>query len=262
MQQYIGEPLTGRKRTAILYPLSQKELLEEYNRYELKENIEKFLIFGAYPEALTAKTQKEKIIILEEIVNSYLLKDVLALDRIKNSNQLLKLLKLLAFQVGSEVSFNELATQIKLNVKTVERYLDILEKAFVIKYISGFSRNLRKEISSKGKIYFYDNGVRNAIIENFNLLENRNDIGALWENFIVMERLKKQEYQPIFSNNYFWRTYDQKEIDWVEEREGKLFGYEIKWGNKKYKEPKLWKETYSNAEFKIINRDNYLDFIL
>jgi len=262
LSQYIGEPLTGRKRTIILYPLSQMELLEKYNKYELKENLEKFLVFGTYPEIVIAETQKNKIMVLEEIINSYLLKDVLAIDKIKNSSQLLKLLKLLAFQVGSEVSFNELATQVKLDVKTVERYLDILEKAFVIKYLSSFSRNLRKEIFRKGKVYFYDNGIRNAIIENFNSLENRNDVGALWENFIVMERIKKQAYQPIYSSNYFWRTYDQKEIDWVEERDGKLFGYEIKWGNKKRKEPKLWKETYSNAEFKRINKENYLEFII
>lgn len=188
---------------------------------------------------------------------------MLAVDRIKNSSQLFKLLKLLAFQVGSEVSFNELATQIKMDVKTVERYLDILEKTFVIKQLNGLSRNLRrKEISHKVKIYFYDNGIRNGLINNFNPLNTRNDVGQLWENFIVMERLKKQNYKSIFSNNYFWRTYDQKEIDWVEERDGKLFGYEIKWGDKKVKEPKIWKETYDNAEFEVINQENYLDFVV
>ncbi|MEA3295627.1 MAG: ATP-binding protein, partial [Patescibacteria group bacterium] len=257
----VGEPLVGRQRIIKLFPLSAIELADNYGKMFLHEQLENLLIYGSYPEIITAKSYSEKKDYLMQIRDSYLLKDVLAIDKIKNSSRLLKLLKLLAFQVGNEVSFNELATQVKLDVKTVERYLDILEKAFVIKYLNSFSRNLRKEIFRKGKIYFYDNGVRNAIIENFNPLENRNDIGALWENYIVMERIKKQAYQQIYSSNYFWRTYDQKEIDLVEERDGKLFGYEIKWENKKYKEPKLWKATYSNAEFEIINRDNYLDFI-
>lgn len=262
LSQQIGEPLTGRKITKNIYPLSQNELLDKYNKHELKENLEKFLIFGSYPECIMANTKQKKIDVLEEIANSYLLKDVLLLEKIKSSNILIKLLKLLAFQVGSEVSLNELAMQVKLDVKTVDRYLDILEKGFVIKSFGSFSRNLRKELSRKYKYYFYDNGVRNAIISQFNSLADRNDIGQLWENFLVMERLKKQTYSSIYTNNYFWRTYDQKEIDWVEERDGKLFGFEFKWGDKKVKEPKLWKETYSNAEYQVINRDNYLDFII
>lgn len=261
LAQQIGEPLTGRKITKILYPLSQIELLSQNNKFELKEKLEEFLVYGSYPEVITAKTRSKKNAVLEEITNSYLLKDVLALDKIRNAKPLLDLLKLIAFQVGGEVSLNELATQVKLDIKTVDRYLDILEKAFVIKRISALSRNLRKEITSKCKYYFFDNGIRNAVISQFNDLADRNDVGALWENFIVMERLKKQAYTPIYANNYFWRTYDQKEIDWVEERDGKLYGYEIKWGNKKYKEPKLWKETYNNAEFKIINKDNYFNFV-
>ncbi|MEA2113170.1 MAG: ATP-binding protein [Patescibacteria group bacterium] len=264
LSQQIGEPLTGRKKTIILYPFSQKELLAECNnnKFELKQKLEEFLVFGSYPEVITARTKPKKIDVLKELADSYLLKDVFALEKIKNSVALLNLLKLIAFQVGSEVSLSELATQVKLDVKTVERYLDIMEKAFVLKKINAFSRNLRKEIYSKSKYYFYDNGARNAVISQFNDLKDRNDVGALWENFIVMERIKKQEYTGIYSNNYFWRTYDKKEIDWVEEREGKLFGYEIKWRNKKYKKPKLWKETYSNAEFQVINRDNYFDFII
>lgn len=261
LAQKIGEPLMGRKRTKTLYPISQIELLRQYNEFELKEKLEELLIFGSYPEILTMETRLKKIEVLEEIANSYLLKDVLSLERIKNSKPLLDLLKLIAFQVGNEVSLNELAVQLKLNIKTVDRYLDILEKTFVIKRIYSFSRNLRKELVNKCKYYFYDNGIRNAVILQFNDLADRNDIGALWENYLVMERLKKQAYAPIYSNNYFWRTYDQKEIDWVEERDGKLFGYEMKWGNKKCKEPKLWKETYDNAEFKIIDRENYLDFV-
>ena len=263
LAQKIGEPLTGRKITKTLYPISQTELLAEYNnKFELKEKIGEFLVFGSYPDVIVANSRLEKINILEDLVNSYLLKDVLALDRIKAPKPIIDLLKLLAFQVGKEVSLNELAVQVKLDIKTVDRYLDILEKAFVIKRVYAFSRNLKKEITSKCKYYFFDNGIRNALVSQYNTLVDRNDTSALWENFIVMERLKKQAYEPIFSNNYFWRTYDQKEIDWVEEREGKLFGYEIKWGNKKIKEPKLWRETYKNAEYKIINRDNYLEFVV
>ena len=259
----IGEPLTGRKTTVILYPIAQQELLSIRNRHELRESLEDFLVFGAYPEVVTAKNRNEKIAILEEIVNSYLLKDILALDRIKGSMVLLDLLKLIAFQTGNQISLNELATQIRLDVKTVGRYIDIFEKAFVIKRVGGFSRNLRKEIVSKAKYYFLDNGIRNAVISQFNPLDSRNDIGALWENFIVTERIKKCAYQSIYGSTYFWRTYGGQELDWVEERESKLFGYELKWSErKKEKPPKDWLKTYTNAEFRIINRENYLDFIL
>lgn len=259
----VGEPLTGRKTTITLYPIAQMELISMHNRHELKEKLEEFLVFGSYPEAITAKSRKDKIAILEEIVSSYLLKDVLALDRVKRSKVLLDLLKLIAFQTGSEVSLNELATQLKLDVKTIGRYLDIFEKAFIIKRIGGFSRNLRKEIVSKAKYYFLDNGIRNAVISQFNPLDSRNDIGILWENFMVTERIKKCAYRNIYGSFYFWRTYDGQEVDLVEEREGKLYGYEFRWSaREKMKTPKDWKKTYANAELNLINRENYLDFIL
>ena len=259
----VGEPLTGRKITVILYPLAQQELLFLYNRHELREKLEELLIFGAYPEVITAKNRREKIAILEELVNSYLLKDVLALERIKGSQVLLDLLKLIAFQVGSLVSLNELATQVRLDVKTVGRYLDIFEKAFVIKKIGGFNRNLRTEIISKAKYYFWDNGIRNAVVSQFNPLDSRDDIGRLWENFIVTERIKKCAYQSIYGSFYFWRTYNGQELDWVEEREARLFGYEFKWSEKrKEKAPREWHKTYVNAEYQIINQDNYLEFVL
>lgn len=261
LSRQIGEPLTGRKHTIVLYPFSQMELSEEYNKFELAQKLEEFLVFGSYPEVITAASRPEKVAALEELVNSYLLKDVFAFGGIKASRPVLDLLKLLAFQVGSEVSLNELAMQVKLDIKTVERYLDILEKTFVIKRLGGFSRNLRKEIVAKSKYYFFDNGVRNGVISQFNNLADRNDAGLLFENFIIMERIKKQAYKNIYANNYFWRTYDQKEIDWVEEREGKLFGFEIKWGDKQAKEPKLWRQTYKEAEYEIINRNNYFEFI-
>ena len=262
LSQQIGEPLTGRKNTIILYPISQKELSLKFNDYELKKNLEDLLIFGSYPEIITAATTGERVKILEEIVNSYLLKDVLALEKIKSPKVLFNLLKLLAFQVGNLVSLNELAGQLAVDVKTVARYLDLLEKSFIIKAHWGFSRNLRKEISKKGKYYFIDNGVRNAVISQFNDLKNRNDVGALFENFIFAERLKKLAHDDIYGSLYFWRTYDGQEIDIVEERDGNLFGYEIKWKKDKVKPPKDWLATYKNAEYKVINQDNYLDYVL
>jgi len=258
----IGEPLTGRKRTLTLFPISQLELKQKFNSYDLRQRLEEYLVYGSYPETVMADERKEKIELLEDLVGSYLLKDVLAMDRIRSSRTLLDLLKLIAFQVGGEVSLSELATQVKLDVKTVGRYLDILEKAFVIVRLGGFSRNLRDEITSKAKYYFLDNGIRNAIIGQYNLLDSRNDIGALWENFIVSERLKKRSYTGIYGNIYFWRTYDGKEIDYVEERDGGLFGFECKWTvQKKDKPPRKWQESYPGSTFELVTPDNYLDFV-
>jgi len=259
----IGEPLMGRKTALTLFPISQIELNKLYNNFELKNKLEEYLIYGSYPEVVSVDSLSEKRKLLNEITNSYLLKDVLQLDKIKNSKILLDLLRLISFQTGNEVSLNEIAIQLGIDSKTVARYLDLFEKAFVVYNLRGFSRNLRKEITKKSKYYFYDNGIRNAIISNFNPLELRDDIGSLWENFLFSERLKKQEYQNIYSNNYFWRTWDQKEIDFIEERNGKLFGYEFKWNNKKTAAPpKDWKAAYPNSEFQIINKENYLDFLL
>jgi len=203
----IGEPLTGRKRTLTLFPIGQMELKQTFNKYDLRQRLEEFLIYGSYPEIIVTEGRKEKIELLEELAGSYLLKDVLALERIRSSRTLVDLLKRIAFQVGSEVSLNELATQVKLDVKTVGRYLDILEKAFVIVRVGGFSRNLRGEVTSKAKYYFLDNGVRNAVIGHYNLLDSRNDIGILWENFVVAERLKKRSYTGIYGTFHFWRTW-------------------------------------------------------
>jgi len=257
----IGEPLTGRKLTLTLFPIAQLELLNVYNAFELKSKLEEWLIYGSYPEIVTAPTKPEKRLLINEITHSYLLKDILELDRIKNSKILLDLLRLLAFQIGNEVSLSELGKQLGIDYKTVARYLDLLEKSFVIYSVSGFSRNLRKEIRKKNKYYFYDLGIRNALIANFNDLALRDDIGKLWENFLVIERLKKQTYHQIISNNYFWRTWEKQEIDWVEEREGKLFGYEFKWKKDQAKIPTEWRENYKNSEFLLINQQNYLDFI-
>ncbi len=259
----VGEPLTGRKRTLILYPFAQMELLPSQNRLELRQRLEEFLIFGAYPEVVMAGTRAEKTSLVSEIASSYLFKDILTFDRVRNSRPLLDLLKLLAFQIGSEVSYTELATQIGIDVKTIQRYLDLLEKTFVIFRLNGYSRNLRSEVTNKSKIYFLDNGIRNAIVAQFNGLDQRNDLGQLWENFVLSERMKYRAYRTIYSNTYFWRTYQQQEIDLIEEREGKLFGFEAKWSSQKRSSPpKQWAETYPNSKYQVIHPDNYLDFIL
>ncbi len=261
LSQQTGEPLTGRKRTLILYPFAQLELLKHQNEFELKERLEEFLIFGSYPEILTADSEKEKKEILNELVGSYLLKDILSLEKIKGTQQIFNLTKLLAHQIGKEVSLNELATQVKLDVKTVDKYLWLLEKTFVIRKVTGFSRNLRKEVVSKAKYYFWDTGIRNAVISQYNKLNDRNDAGELFENFLFTERLKRNDYYGIYCNPYFWRTYDQKEIDLIEERDGKLFAFEFKWKDRNIKVPKDWKESYPNSEFKIIDKQNYFQFI-
>jgi uncharacterized protein len=258
----VGEPLTGRKRTLTLFPVSLFELSKIHNLYELDEKLPELLIFGAYPAVVTAETKDRKIAILDEIVNSYLLKDILELERVKGAKVLLDLLRLIAYHVGNEVSLTELATQLGIDYKTVGRYLDLLEKAFVLYNLRGFSRNLRKEITKKSKYYFYDNGIRNSIISNYNDLDIRNDQGELWENFVVAERLKLQQYTGIRANNYFWRTWDGKEVDWVEEREGKLFGYEFKYSMKPQKLPRAFLETYPESTLQIINPQNYRGFLL
>lgn len=261
LTKQVGEPLTGRKYTLKMYPLSQIELNQVETPDKRKAHLESRLIYGSYPEIITMKGEDLKREYLRELVSSYLLKDILAYEGIKKSKKLIDLLVLLAFQVGKEVSHNELATKLGINKTTIEKYLDLLEQVFVLVNIRGFSRNLRKEVTKTSKYYFCDNGIRNALINNFNPLSIRDDLGLLWENYLVMERLKKQEYCRLWSNNYFWRTYDQKEIDWVEEREGSLFGYEFKANQAQAKAPKLWLSTYPKASFECINQENYLPFI-
>lgn len=256
----ISEPLTGRSIEFFLAPLSIEEILQKQDRFEIEGGIEDIIRFGLYPGIYNRgeETRKE---LLYNIVNNYLYKDILKFENIKKSDQLFNLLQLLALQIGNEVSFAELGQQLGMSKITVQKYINLLEKSFVIFSLRSFSRNLRKEINKSRKIYFWDLGIRNALVNNFNSLAIRNDVGALWENFCVGERMKFNMNNRKFFNAYFWRTYDQREIDFIEERDGKLYGYEIKWNTKKTKEPKLWKETYDNAEFKIINRENYLDFI-
>lgn len=258
----IGEPLVGRSITKTLYPLSQSELLSIYNEFELNQHLNDYLIFGSYPELFQISTPIKKAEYLQGIIGSYLLKDILELDTVKNSKILFDLLKLIAFQIGSEVSLSELGTSLSLDRKTVARYLDLLEKSFVLYNLRGYSRNLRSEITKKSKYYFLDNGIRNAIISNFNPLDTRDDVGKLWENFIVCERLKAQQYKPIYANNYFWRTWDQKEIDWIEERDGSVFGWEFKYSpTKKTIHKKAFLSHYPGAHLDMVSRENYLDFV-
>ena len=261
LSKEIGEPLTGRKKTLKLFPLSQIELSKVEDLMKTKSSLEGRLIFGSYPEVITANSIQEKSEYLREITNDYLFKDLLSFEGLKKSKKIADLLRLIAFQVGKELSLSELGKSLGLNKITIEKYLDILEQAFIIINIRGFSRNLRKEVTKTSRYYFYDNGVRNALINNFNALSFRDDIGSIWENYLVVERIKKQEYKELHANNYFWRTYDQKEIDWVEERDGFLRGFEFKWKEKKVKAPKIWKETYANSSFDVIHQNNYLDFI-
>lgn len=256
----LGEPLTGRKVTRILYPLSQLELNQSRSGFDLNRNLETFLIYGAYPEVLNTPSSKGKEEYLRELVGSYLLKDILEMEKIRSPRLLLDLLRCLAFQVGNDVSMSELATQLRIDVKTVGRYLDLLEKSFVIISLSAFSRNLRKEISKSRRYVFYDNGVRNAILANFNALRVRNDVGALWENFMITERIKRNTYLQKHANLYFWRTYDQQEIDLIEETQGQLNAFEFKWSPKRVKTPKIFLETYPTSTFTVITQDNHLPF--
>lgn len=258
----VGEPLTGRKSTLNMYPIAQMEyrqLLQ--SNFELSGKLADFLVYGSYPAVLTAENRDEKIKILQELADSYLLKDLLEFDKIKKSKVILDLLRLLAFQIGREVSLSELGQKIGIDYKTVYRYLDLLEKAFVIFRLGGFSRNLRNEINTKSKYYFYDIGIRNAIVFNFNDLAARNDVGELWENFLAAERLKTQQYNSIYANNYFWRTWQQKEIDWLEERDGHLYGFEFKWHKDKYSPPKEFLKAYSEGSVELINKNNYQKFL-
>lgn len=256
----ISEPLTGRAIEFFLHPLSVAEIMQKQDRTETEGGLENILRFGLYPEIYNSG-EEEKKELLANIANNYLYKDILEFENIKKSDQLFGLLQLLALQIGNEVSLSEIGQQLGMDKLTVQKYINLLEKAFVIFDLRSFSRNSRKEIGKSRKIYFWDLGVRNALINNFNSLNIRNDVGALWENFCIAERMKSNMNNRILANSYFWRTYGQQEIDYIEEREGKLFGYEIKWNIKKYKEPKIWKEIYKTAEFKIINKDNFLEFI-
>ena len=256
-----GEPLTGRKYTFNLYTFSENEYNQIENSISKIDRLSERLVFGNYPELLHLPDRDDKIDYLNEMISSYLLKDILVYEHIKNSQKIFNLLRLVAFQIGGEVSLQELGKQLGISKNTVEKYLDLLNKVFILHKVEGFSRNLRKEITKNSRWYFLDNGIRNAVIANFNPVHARNDIGALWENYMISERLKYQSYKRISSNNYFWRTYEQQEIDWVEERDGSLFGYEFKWKEDKVKIPTQWKSAYPSASVELINVNNFNEWL-
>lgn len=263
LDNQLGEPLVGRSYTFKLFPLAQMELATRENYLETKGNLNNRLIYGAYPELVQLSTHAKKETYLKEQVNSYLLKDILAFEGIRKQAKIVALLRLIAFRVGSEISMESIGKDLDLNKSTVERYLDLLSKVFIIFNVRGFSRNLDNEITKKSKWYFYDNGIRNALINNFNPMEIRDDHGKLWENYIISERLKFQEYTKLHTANFFWRTHTQQEIDWIEDRGGQLHAFEFKWGtNKKSKIPALWGKAYPDATYETINPNNYLEFIV
>ncbi|MBI1267515.1 MAG: AAA family ATPase [Cryomorphaceae bacterium] len=262
LENQLGEPLVGRKMTLYLYPLAQQEFGKDENYIETKNKLEERLIFGSYPELEHLITWDEKAAYLKEQVNSYLLKDILEFEGVRKRDKIVSVLRMIAFRVGSEISVEGIANDLQMGKGTVDKYLDLLSKVFIIHKVSGFSRNLDNEITKMNKWYFYDNGIRNAMINNFNFMSVRDDQGKLWENYLISERLKHQEYTRLHAANFFWRTHTRQEIDWIEERGGRLYGYEFKWNSKKKsKVPASWAKAYPNASFEVINPDNYLDFI-
>ena len=261
MMNTLGEPLTGRKYTFNLFPLSVGEIYNNEDETISKDRLFLMLIYGNYPELTTLRDINSKREYLREIINSYLLKDILLFENIKNSTKIFNLLRLIAFQIGGEVSYQELGKQLGMSKNTVEKYLNLLQKVFILFKLGGFSKNLRKEITKNSKWYFYDNGIRNAIVANFLDISVRGDVGQLWENFIISERMKFIKNNSLFANTFFWRTYDRQEIDLVEERDGALFAYEFKWKNEKAKKPRAWSKAYPTSSFEVISQDNYLQWL-
>lgn len=261
LRNQLDEPLTGRKTTYYLYPISTQELFETEGLIAVKERLESRLIYGSYPEVITSNTPKD---VLMELAGSYLFKDVLQVDGLRRANVLEKLLTALALQVGSEVNYNELSKTIGIDRKTVEKYIDILEKCYIIFHLNSFSRNIRTELTKGKKIYFYDTGIRNAILKQFAPLELRQDIGALWENFFIAERMKYNHYRGQYVNTYFWRTTDKQEIDYIEEQDGELKLFELKWNPKKQNSriPNVFLNTYHPNQTAIITRENYITYLI
>ncbi len=257
----INEPLTGRKWEYNLFPFSYQELVQHHGLLEENRLIAHRLVYGYYPEVVTNPGEEEER--LKLISHSYLYKDVLLWERIHKSDKLVRLLQALAFQIGSQVSYNELGSICGMDAKTVEKYIHLLEQAFVVFRLPSFSRNLRNELKSSRKIYFYDNGIRNAVINNFNPVSLRNDIGFLWENFLVSERQKYNAYQQLNKNSFFWRTVNQQELDLIEEFGGQIHAYEFKWNTKKtVKLTKTFQNAYPEASFKVITPENIHEFLL
>lgn len=257
----INEPLTGRKLEYWMFPLSFGELVEHNGLLEEKRLLNHRLVFGSYPDVVNNAGNER--LVLTELADSYLYKDILTFDRIKKSDKLVKLLQALAFQVGSEVSYNELAQTCGLDPKTVESYVTLLEQSYIVFRLGSFSRNLRNELKFSRKIYFWDCGIRNAVIGNYQMVESRMDTGALFENYIVAERLKKLRYEKSYAKSYFWRSKTKQEIDYIEDIDGKISAVEMKWNpNRKAALPLSFARSYGNTDFKVITRDNYENFLL
>lgn len=254
----LNEPLTGRKWEYELFPIAWEEYENNIGFLKSEQQLENRLLYGFYPEVLNNQGNEKEV--LKNLVNSYLYRDILSFSEIRHPEVLEKLLQALALQVGSEVSYNELAQTIGVNKITVQNYIEILEKGYIVFRLRSFSRNVRNEIKQNRKIYFYDNGIRNMIIGNFDPLDLRQDKGALWENFLISERLKLNNYKDTFARMYFWRTTQQQEIDFVEDKNGKISGYEFKWNNKKINPPKTFTANY-DTDVKLICRENFREFV-
>lgn len=255
-----GEPLTGRARHFLMLPLSVYEVCD--NIITLQSTLENFMIYGLYPSVFNEHDNSEAKVELEEIASGYLYKDILAFEALKHSDKITKLLQLLALQIGNEVSYTELGTTLGMNRDTVEKYVDLLEKCFVVFRLNSFSRNLRKEVTKNCKIYFYDLGIRNCLIKNYNRLDLRSDIGALWENFCLVERMKQNQKNEIFCNTYFWRHYNGQEIDYLEEYDGQLHAYEFKWNEKaKCSKPNIFFQEYNPVEYQKITQTDVWRFL-
>lgn len=257
-----GEPLVGRSYSYQLSPFSQAEIASHETVLQTKQNVESRLIYGSYPEVVMMDDANQQKMYLKEIVNAYLLKDILQLDGLRSSAKMKDLLTLLAYQCGSEVSLDELGKQLGLSRNTVEKQLDLLTQVFVLYRLKGFSRNLRKEVAKSSKWYFCDNGIRNALIGNFNPLATRSDQGLLWENYLISERIKKSLNEGLDKQFFFWRTYDQQEIDLIELTNDKMDAFEFKWGTKKVKAPEAFVKNYPQATFQVLSLDTYLPFLL
>ena len=257
----IREPLTGRTWTHMLYPIAMSELAHIYNPFELDDQLRERLVYGSYPELFSMAGDEQRSELLQNLAVSYLYKDVLEIGGVRHSSKLRSLVRLLAFQIGHEVSLTELGGQLQMSKDTVAAYIDLLEQSFVVFRLGGFSRNLRKEVTKQDKIYFWDLGVRNVVIDNLKPIDERNDIGALWENFVIAERLKWLHYSQTLASLYFWRTYTGAEIDIVEDRAGALHAYECKWNKPRGRMPTSFIEAYPGASYEIVSQDLYRDYL-